>query len=498
MAGQLTSVMSAFAATSPTRHGCAHVRRTLSLLILIAACSTRVEEARPEPPSGWDSAIALTIPVDKNPDPRILEVDLEARIAEVEVIAGTKTKMWTYNGGLPGPLLRAKVGDTLIVHFKNQLPEPTTIHWHGLRVPADMDGNGMVTVSSGGSFDYRFTLPDAGTFWYHPHHHSAAQVGYGLYGPLIVDDPTEPKLGADSTLVLSDASIDDDGALLVATTGGPLADLFGREGSYMLVNGRERPMLHARAGAPIRLRMINASRSRFYRMALDGHDLTLVGGDGGLRELPFVTPETMIVPGERVEVVIVPHGEPGKVWTLNWLPFERGFGTAFARKPEPILDLMIDDLPAAVAPKMPARLRTIEPIDTTGAIVQHVELTQMTDAAKNTTLGINGKPFSAAEPLRAKVFETNIFEVVNTTDAHHPFHLHGFFFQELGANGKPITAQWKDTLNIPMKETRRVIVRYDDRPGMWMFHCHILDHAELGMMGMLNLSADGKASHTSH
>ena len=473
------------------------MRRAL-LLCVLSACTTRVEEARPEPPANWDSAIALTIPVDKNPDPRILEVDLEARVTELEVLPGKKTKMWTYNGGLPGPLLRANVGDTLIVHFKNQLPEPTTIHWHGLRIPADMDGNGMVTVPSGGSFDYRFTLPDAGTFWYHPHHRSAAQVGYGLYGPLVVDDPRAPKLGADSTLVLSDASIDDDGTLLNATTGGPIADLFGREGGHMLVNGRERPMLHARAGAPLRLRMINASRSRFYRMALDGHDFTIVGGDGGLRETPLVNRETMIVPGERVEVVIVPHGEPGKVWTLNWLPFERGFGTAFARTPEPILDLRIDDLPAAVAPKIPTRLRTIEAIDTAGAIVRRIELTQMTDAAKTTTLGINGKPFSMAEPLRAKVFETDIFEVVNTTDAHHPFHLHGFFFQELGPDGRPMTSEWKDTLNIPMKETRRVIVRYDDRPGMWMFHCHILDHAELGMMGMLDLAGATSAAAAAH
>jgi FtsP/CotA-like multicopper oxidase with cupredoxin domain len=469
------------------------VRRAL-LISIIAACTARSEEPRQDAPEGWDREIALATLTDRNPDPRIVEVDLEARIAEVEVLPGKKTKMWTYNGGLPGPLLRAKVGDTLIVHFKNKLPEPTTIHWHGLRVPADMDGNGMVTVPSGGSFDYRFTLPDAGTFWYHPHHRSAAQVGYGLYGPLVVDDPSEPKLGAETTLILSDASIDDDGTLLDSTTGGAIADLFGREGGHMLVNGREHPTLHARPGVPIRLRMINASRSRYYRMALDRHTFTVVGGDGGLRETPVEAGEVMIVPGERIEVVIVPRASG----TLKWLPFERGFGTAFARVPEPILELKVEDSPAATPPPLPARLRTVVPLDPTGAIVQHVELTQMTDAAKTTTLGINGKPFSDTTPLRAKVNETDIFEIVNTTEAHHPFHLHGFFFQQLGPDGKPITSEWKDTLNIPAKETRKVIVKYDDRPGMWMFHCHILDHADLGMMGMLELSTDGSSAPTSH
>lgn len=459
------------------------------------ACSSDAEVPS-DPPAAWDAAVALVVPADKNPDPRVLEVDLEAKIAELEILPGKKTKMWTYNGGLPGPLLRARVGDTLIVHFKNSLPEPTTIHWHGIRVPADMDGNGMETIPSGGTFDYRFALPDAGTFWYHPHHRSVAQVGYGLYGPLVVEDPSEPKLGAESTLVLSDASIDDDGTLLDSTVGGPIADLFGREGGHILVNGRERPVLRARAGAPIRLRMINASRSRYFRMALDGHELSVVGGDGGLRVTPLRNkPEVMLVPGERLEVVIVPRGRPGTVSTLKWLPFERGFGTAFARTPEPILDLRIDDLPAATPPALPDRLRpNIEPIEP-GPIVHRLELTQMTVDGK-TSLGVNG--VSDNTTIRAKVFETNVLEVINTTDAHHPFHLHGFFFQVLGPDGRPQTDEWKDTLDIPMKDRRRVVVKYDDRPGMWMFHCHILDHAELGMMGMLDLTREGAATHAAH
>lgn len=473
------------------------VRAPVLLAVLLASCSAKDEDVPPVPPASWNESIALREPVDKNADPKILEIDLHAYVAEIEVRPGTKSKMWTYDGGVPGPLLKAKVGDTLIVHFKNDLPEPTTIHWHGLRVPADMDGNDMVPIPSGGTFDYKFTLPDAGTFWYHPHHHSAAQVGWGLYGPLIVEDPAAPNFGAVANIILSDASIEDDGTLLPDNTGGPIADLFGREGSLLLVNGRVRPTLHARAGAPLHLRMINASRSRYYRMALDNHDMVIVGGDGGLRETPVRVPEAMIVPGERIELVIVPRGARGSTSTLNWIPFERGFGTAFARVPEPILDVKIDDLPEATPPAIPNRLRTIEPVATTGAIVQHVELTQTSDGA-TTFLGINGIPYDKATPLKATVGDTNLWEVVNTTDAHHPFHLHGFFFQVLGPDGRPDTSEWKDTINIPKKETRKLIVRYDDRPGMWMFHCHILDHAELGMMSMLDLMRSGTTHSAAH
>jgi FtsP/CotA-like multicopper oxidase with cupredoxin domain len=157
------------------------------------AQQTAMEVSQPE---GWDDDLALTIPEDLNPDPDILEIELEAVIREMEILPGKMTPVWTYNGVLPGPLIKAKVGDRVIVHFKNNLPESTSIHWHGLRVPNDQDGVPGFTmdpVTPGGGFTYDFIMPDAGTYWYHPHVNSAAQVGWGLYGPLIVEDPADPK-----------------------------------------------------------------------------------------------------------------------------------------------------------------------------------------------------------------------------------------------------------------------------------------------------------------
>src|SRR5262245_50741985 len=131
-------------------------------------------------PSGWDSGVKLREAVDTNPAQHIVEINLEAKIAKVEYEPGRTVEAWTYNGDIPGPLIRARVGDRLIVHFTNKLPEPTTVHWHGLRIPIQMDGvpgHSQPEVQPGGSFTYDFTLPDAGLFWYHPHVMSARQVG---------------------------------------------------------------------------------------------------------------------------------------------------------------------------------------------------------------------------------------------------------------------------------------------------------------------------------
>jgi FtsP/CotA-like multicopper oxidase with cupredoxin domain len=461
--------------------------------IAVAGCGPRAT-ATTEPdvssPLGWDRSVTVAEARDRNPAVDVVEIDLEARLADVEIKPGLVTKAWTYDGGIPGPRIRAKVGDRLIVHFKNSLPEATTVHWHGLRIPNDMDGHGDPKVEPGATFTYDFVLPDAGTFWYHPHVNSAAQVGFGLYGALVVEDPEEKIAGDQTTLVLSDMSLEDDGRPADPTVGGQIGDVFGREGELLLVNGKIRPKLLARAGAPQRWRLINAAKSRYYRIALDGHELVRIGGDGGLRESPITSKEIVLTPGERADLIIVPRGAAGQIATLRWLPFERGYGTAFARDPEPVLDLELSADGPADTPPLPTRLRTIEPLDRTGAKIQSVRLTEGQVEGKS-TFSINGAVYPGTV-LRATVGSTEVWDVQNETDAHHPFHLHGFFFQVLGGDGRPESpGEWKDTIDIPRKQGRKLVVRYDDRPGEWMFHCHILDHAEIGMMATLLVERPG-------
>ena len=176
------------------------------------------------------------------------------------------------------------------MHFVNELDEPTTIHWHGIRVPIEMDGVPGISqpaVKKGESFTYDFVVRDASLYWYHPHVMSAAQVGYGLYGGLLVEDPDDGVGVADTTtIVLSDIGFDSKGTLEDAESGGSAGMVFGREGAYVLVNGRTRPTLRARAGAPQRWRIVNMAKSRFFYLDLEGQEFVVIGQDGGLQASP--------------------------------------------------------------------------------------------------------------------------------------------------------------------------------------------------------------------
>jgi FtsP/CotA-like multicopper oxidase with cupredoxin domain len=460
-----------------------------ALLGLVGACGSNTGEARrAEQPVGWDDELRVTEAVDTNPDPRIVELDLRASVTPLELVPGTTTPAWTYNGSLPGPLIRANVGDRVIVHFENQLPEATTIHWHGLQIPAAMDGmpgHSQEPVQPGSVFTYDFVVPDASTFWYHPHVHSAAQVGEGLYAPFVVDDPAEPEgLGDEVVMVLSDMGVNADGSLQPPDASGDIATLFGREGNLLLVNGKVRPTLRARPGLPQRWRVINAAKSRYFQLAMPGHSFTRIGGDGGLLSEPVDNMLPVLTPGERADLIVVPNGAPGEEVLVHWVPYYRGYGSTFNRPPEHLMTVRLEGEPVKDT-AIPRTTRAIEPLSTDGATQISIDFTQQLAAPLK--LGINGVAFEDSQPIRARLGETQVWTVKNTIQWAHPFHLHGYFFQVLDPS-RPL--EWKDTVDVPVDQTVRLVVRYDERPGMWMFHCHILDHADAGMMGSLLVEGD--------
>lgn len=468
----------------------------IAVAALAAGCgddgaSTSATPVAAKQPDGWDDDLRLKEAVDESPDPDVLEIHLRAEVATVELLPGKPTEMWTYDGGVPGPLLHGKVGDHVVVHFENHLPEPTTVHWHGIRVPNAMDGVpdvGTPAVEPGGSFDYEFDLRDAGLYWYHPHFDSAAQVGYGLYGAILVDDPAEPEgIGDEVVMVLSDVGLDDDtGELLPPDISGNLGSLFGREGNHILVNGKIRPTMRPRAGLRQRWRLLDAAKSRYFQVELTDHELVRIGGDGGLTTAAQAGQRVLLGPGERADVLVTPNGAPGSEHVLRWIPFDRGYGSADFRDPEDVFAIALSKQEAAPTPALPAIARSIEPVPRAGATEVELRLTQ-SEVDGAIVLGINGK--ANTEMVHAKVGERQIWTVKNEMSWAHPFHLHGFFFQVLGADDDPVTPlEWKDTLQIPQKRTLRIVVDFDERPGTWMFHCHILDHAELGMMGMVDLA----------
>jgi len=434
-------------------------------------------------PPGWDDGVRLPDAADINPDPGVVELNLEARLAPQSYVAGGPTMMWTYDGLVPGPLIRARVGNRVVVRFSNALPEETTIHWHGLRISAAMDGmpdHSQPPIQPGGSFVYDYVVPDASTFWYHPHVNSAVQAGNGLYGAFIVDDPSEPPgLGDEVVMVLSDLGVNDDGSLHAPDTGGDLGTLFGREGNVLLVNGKVRPTLKARPGLRQRWRFINAAKTRYFQIGLDGHAFTRIGGDGGLLTAPVEVAQPVITPGERMDLIVTPDGDAGSELVVKWIAFDRGFGSTYGRPPEDLFVVRLEGTRAEPAP-MPVVRRDIPPLAIDGATQIDLTLTQVSTTPFQ--LGINGVAYKDSEPLMAHIDETQVWTVTNTIDFAHPFHLHGFFFQVLSPE-RPL--EWKDVVDVPVNGTVRFAVRYDDRPGMWMFHCHILDHADAGMMGAL-------------
>jgi FtsP/CotA-like multicopper oxidase with cupredoxin domain len=452
-------------------------------------------------PAGWDAGLRLTEARDTNPDPRVVETDLTARIAEVEVGPGQRVRAWTYDGTIPGPLIRARVGDRLIVHFTNNLSQPTTIHWHGVRVPIEMDGVPGISqpeINPGERFTYDFVVRDAGLYWYHPHVMSAAQVGFGLYGAVLVEDADDGIDVADQlTLVLSDIGFDSKGVLESPESGGSAGMVFGREGAYVLANGKVMPTVRARSGAPQRWRIVNAAKSRFFQLDLDGQPFTVIGADGGLQETAKTVELLLVTPGERADVIVTPTGPKNGTLTLRAMLYNRGYGSVEYRNTKDVLTIALTDEPTLPTPKLPSVRRDITVPDMEGATSVNVVLTLPPAGADGKSeFQVNGAPFWKAKPFLASLGDTQIWTVKNESKFAHPFHLHGFFFLPLDEKLQPIRPMaWKDTINVPMEGTVRFLVAFDERSGLWMFHCHILDHADGGLMGHVQV---GAASPTDH
>ena len=409
----------------------------------------------------------------------VVAVDLDAREMDWEFVPGRATRAWGYNGQVPGPVLEANVGDVLEVRLTNSLPEPTTIHWHGLRLPAPMDGTDMVQhpIAPGETFTYRFALPDAGTFWYHPHTNETVQLERGLYGALVVRGPREPELDAERVLVLDDVALDR--KWQIRPPGWWVEQHDGRQGSTLLVNGRKEPELAMAAGQVERWRVLNAASARYVRLSLGERPFTILGTDGGLLTAPVTVSELLLAPADRVDLAVGPFAE-GESLRVESLPYNRR--TVARTRRDRCATLRV----GAAAPSravIPPTLRHIEPL-VTGPVTptREVHLGVRPSLKHGVNFVINKEQHHRDRPVR--VGELQVWDVVNDTLMDHPFHLHGFFFQVVEVNGEPPAfLSWEDTVNVPPKGRVRIAWMPDDRPGEWMYHCHILEHHAGGMMG---------------
>jgi FtsP/CotA-like multicopper oxidase with cupredoxin domain len=454
--------------------------------VLLLACGA--SPAVDEPAASQGPDLRLAEAPDLDPDPDIVRVELVAAPTDVSVVAAGPSRVATFGGTLPGPLIRARRGNRVVALLGNEMSEPTTLHFHGIRLPNVMDGvpgETQTEVLPGETFTYDFVAPDAGLYWYHPHYASLRQVGSGLYGPLLIDDPDEPALGDEVVLVLSDLSVEPDGSVAPEVVDDATI-VAGREGNVVLVNGLVQPELTIVPERRLRLRLLNAARSRYFRLGLADHEFLQIGSDGGRLESPVAVREPVVAPGERLDLLLEPRSDAAPTLELMALPFSRGIPLPASRA-ERLVTLRFGERGYEPSPTLPSLERDLSPIETAGATPVPLTLTVGIETSP-VVMGINGVPFAAGDAIHAQVGETQVIEIKNESPLAHPFHLHGFFFQPVDENGAtrhPIML--KDTIDVPPLAVERVAVKYDDRPGMWMFHCHILDHAEVGMMGMMHV-----------
>ncbi len=424
--------------------------------------------------------------------PGVVEFDLTAAPAKLRLLpGGPLVNVYAYNGMIPGPTIDVREGDSVIIHFHNELPESSTVHWHGLHLPAGMDGSVLDPVPPGTTRDYTFRLArgSAGTYWYHPHPdvRSTYQVTMGLFGGFIVraaDDPLVAQRIPEKLFILSDNRFDSAGQVAFPDPRSIAAEIDlenGREGDVLFVNGQVAPTIPIARGALQRWRIVNAAASRVYRLALPGRALIKVGSDGGLFEHPAEVPDVVLANSGRVELLV--RGDSSTVF--QDLPYDRYMPQT--RPPDwdstrVLLAVRVQG-PAAVRPvAVPAVLRPIPALDTTQVAVRRVIVMSQGQ--------LDGKRMDMHRiDIRARLNTTEIWTIQNVVGMDHPFHLHGFQAQVLDRGGVPEPyPSWNDTVNIPKHSSVRIVLRFDDYPGRWMYHCHILDHEDEGMMGVLELS----------
>lgn len=424
--------------------------------------------------------------------------DVTAREGTTELLPGKPTRTWGFNRAYLGPTLRAARGENVRVNVHNALDETTTVHWHGMHVPARYDGGPHQPIEPGATWSphWRIDQP-AATLWYHPHPHGETEehVNRGLAGMFILDDPDSTVVGQlphrygvdDVPLIVQDKRLDDDGEI---------ED--GGLGEDILVNGTYGPYLDVTT-QKVRLRILNASVKRVFEFGLsDGRPFTMIASGGGLLPEPAVMRRVLVSPGERAEIVV--DMQPSETVVLRSQDPDLGANALVERFDGGQDEFDVLQLRAAdtlrPSPDIPAHLAPAPDLDVADATIR--------------TFRMQGREINDKKMDMARIDETvelgstEVWRVTNTDGEYHNFHVHDVRFQVLSVDGHrpgPALSGWKDTVYMAPGRTVRLAMRftdYADSDSPYMYHCHLLQHEDSGMMGQFVVVEPGQHAGPMH
>ena len=459
---------------------------------------------------------------DGTPD---VEFALKAVPDEVQILPGDPTRVWRYQGevlngpagalqNIPnsylGPIFRLDKGQTVRVHFTNELPEQTIVHWHGLHVPVEADGHPRLAIQPGETYVYDFRVADrAGTYWFHPHPHgrTGSQVYQGLAGLFLVNDDEERRLGLPSNefdlpLVIQDRIFDSTNQLVYGGRG-MMTAMMGFLGNQILVNGQP-DYEHPVATRPYRLRLLNGSNSRIYKLSWeDGTPLDVIGTDGGLLEKPTQRDYITLAPAQRIEL---------------WVDFKKwGIGSNVqlvslpsaapgSEKSFPVMSFQVEREENSTM-TLPESLSTITPYNKDDAVNRRSPRDFTLSMGRGMNWTINGHLFEMTSVARDEIVKLGNLEVwrfinqfgrggmMGGMNLPHPMHIHGLQFQIIDRHIEPsarnaaatlsegfVDEGWHDTVLVLPGERVDVLLKFEDFTGLYLYHCHTLEHEDMGMM----------------
>ncbi|MGO4565072.1 multicopper oxidase family protein [Rhizobium sp. 2YAF20] len=427
------------------------------------------------------------------PEPQILKTTkIDANLTGT---GATKDVLSYGTDGMP-PVLRMRQGEAFAARLINGIDEPTTIHWHGLRIPNNMDGVPFLTqpyVYTGCKFDYAFTPPDAGTFWYHPHCNTLIQMGHGMTGVIVVENPKDPKFDSEIVINLRDWRLGGDGQFIAQFRPRDTAKS-GTYGTVRTANWQLEPQYDAPAGGLVRLRLAITDVTRIYSFRMEGGEATVIAIDGNPVPKRFPLDLLQLGPGQRLELAVRMPDSEGAVATLVDVRSSNPKTLATLRAVGNSLKHDIGDL-------APLEANPVKSVDPSSA--EHIQLILSATAentAENSICGSLGYSFWAINkvpwqgdtsdptaPLsELKLGKSYVFDMENVTPHAHPIHLHGMSFSVLSSSVRDVMPFVSDTYLIqPDEKVQLGLVA--DNPGDWLLHCHIIEHQKTGMTSYLRV-----------